>query len=225
MERDLDLAVMVDDGRYDVTFRTYTWDPWTVSLGRHQPPSSINDRLIREQGFGIVQRPTGGRAVFHAEELTYALAVRSDHPKDVYRLTHELLLRALGTIVPGQLDHTSKPMDLREHYASSGSLGSVCFTANAPTEIMAEGRKVVGSAQRILDNGVILQHGSILIGTAHEKIAAFIGRDGREVLRVQEALRRSAVSLSELTGSTLTPTDVATAVHHVVTAERLRNLL
>ena len=225
MERDLELAAMVEAGRYDVAFRTYTWDPWTVSLGKHQPPSSINARLIHERGFGIVQRPTGGRAVFHAEELTYALAVRSDHPKDVYRVAHELLLRALDMIVPGQLDHTSKPMDLREHYASSGSLGSVCFTANAPTEIMAGGRKVVGSAQRVLDNGVILQHGSILIGKAHEMIAEFTGRDGREILRVQEALRRSAVSLAELTKSTLTVTEVVDAVHTVVTADRLRNFM
>ena len=225
MARDLELASDVEHGRLNVAFRTYAWNPWTISLGKHQTRESIRANLAEQRGYDIVQRPTGGRAVFHAEEITYALAVRSTQPKVVYQQIHELLLSALSHLVPGQLNHTVKPTDLREHYASSGALGTACFTAHAPTEIMADGRKVVGSAQRVLPSGVILQHGSILLGPAHLEVAELIGQTPEETRRLREALQRAAVSLSELVSNSVSVRDAATAIHDVVTADTLRNLM
>ncbi|RPI67736.1 MAG: hypothetical protein EHM43_06735, partial [Ignavibacteriae bacterium] len=94
MARDLELLEMVRSGGLDLAFRTYTWDPWAVSLGKHQQTEAIDVAETQRRGFDIVHRPTGGRAVLHARELTYCIAVRGK-PQDVYAQVHSALYEAL----------------------------------------------------------------------------------------------------------------------------------
>ena len=55
--------------------RTYTWAPFALSFGANEPALKRYDRdAISARGLSVVRRPTGGRAVWHAEELTYAVA-------------------------------------------------------------------------------------------------------------------------------------------------------
>ena len=224
MDRDLELARAVSDGTYDVAFRTYTWSPWAVSLGRHQSAEHVQESTIRDLGYHLVTRPTGGRAVLHAEELTYCLAVRTPSAKALYSSFHDYLLLALEPLVPGkQLSHTSTPMDLREHYRSGGAFGQACFAAHAPTEIVANGRKVVGSAQRVLPGGVVLMHGSILCGPAHMQITSLIRATEQEREHLKEHLEQSSVSLQELGCPITDPSEVANAVHAGISSEVLRS--
>src|SRR3954471_22350946 len=58
--------------------RLYSWSPYTLSLGHNQSDEGIDESLLRDRGYGLVRRPTGGRAVFHAEEITYAVAMPSN---------------------------------------------------------------------------------------------------------------------------------------------------
>src|SRR5262249_1022122 len=61
------------------TLRFYTWDPPAVSLGRFQDPGrGIDWAACRDWGWGVVRRPTGGRAVLHHRELTYSLTLPPD---------------------------------------------------------------------------------------------------------------------------------------------------
>src|SRR5438309_978013 len=54
--------------------RFYTWDPPTLSLGYFQPfATRLADPLLAR--LPVVRRPTGGGAIVHHHELTYALAV------------------------------------------------------------------------------------------------------------------------------------------------------
>ncbi len=198
MARDLELLESVRRGDLELAFRTYQWDPWTVSLGKHQRLASINVDEAHQRGFDIVHRPTGGRAVLHAQEITYCIAVRGV-PTVVYAAVHQALHSALETYLPDDLTFEQSPTDLRQHYASATPMGQVCFTSSARTEIMAGGRKLVGSAQRLVD-GVVLQHGSILLGPGHEQIAdlLFLDIPARDMLRQQ--LASTSVTLSELLG-------------------------
>ena len=132
--------------------RLYEWAEPTVSFGRNEPASRIPG--ITE----YVRRPTGGRAVLHHGELTYAVALPErayGGPRRVYYAVNEALvggLRLLGADVT---------------LAGAGPAlrpdAGPCFDEPAEGEIVAAGGKLVGSAQARM-GGALLQHGSILIG-------------------------------------------------------------
>src|SRR5437867_13293237 len=58
------------------TLRIYSWLRPTLSLGAHQPSSDTDLRACRRLGVDLVRRPTGGGAVLHDVEVTYAVAAR-----------------------------------------------------------------------------------------------------------------------------------------------------
>ncbi|MGC9317440.1 MAG: lipoate--protein ligase family protein, partial [Armatimonadota bacterium] len=77
----VDEAIMqsVARGEAPPTLRLYGWQPPAVSLGYHQHLDEGIDRTaVRERGYDIVRRPTGGRAILHADELTYSFCIRQD---------------------------------------------------------------------------------------------------------------------------------------------------
>lgn len=150
----LDLAVA--EGRS--VLRLYHWNPHCLSFGRHEPARRRYDRgRVEAMGLDVVRRPTGGRAVWHARELTYALAAPTAGVslRQVYRAVHAMLADAIGALgVPVVLapepDRTPRPAD------------GPCFAAPVGGELLWRGRKVVGSAQ-LRAGDAFLQHGSVLL--------------------------------------------------------------
>ncbi|MFN4986315.1 MAG: biotin/lipoate A/B protein ligase family protein [Ignavibacteria bacterium] len=205
MELDLELHASVHTGRCDVGLRLYSWDPWCVSLGKHQSTDGLNAEALSRYELDVVHRPTGGRAVLHANEVTYCLCVSMpDTTKSqvVYAAVHDLLYAVLSPVAPA-LSHASLSTDLRMHYSAQQPLGQACFTSHAKSEILWGQRKVVGSAQRVMD-GVLLQHGSILCGPEHEILAHIIAPNPESLSGVEQALKRSSASLSEAAGAEVT---------------------
>jgi lipoate-protein ligase A len=153
--------------------RFYQWQPYCLSLGHHQSWDSVDHERCCKDGIDVVVRPTGGRAVLHAEELTYSVILPVDElgsVHHVYRRISEALaegLRAVG--VPAHVARQGD--DLRSHYRSVP--GASCFSSSTEYEIQIDGRKIVGSAQRRSD-GAMLQHGSILIGPFHRRIVNYL---------------------------------------------------
>ena len=138
--------------------RLYQWAPHCLSFGRHEPATRRYDReRITELGLDTVRRPTGGRAVWHAEEVTYAVAAPGERlgslPAAYLEIHHMLAdaLRGLGANASLAAPGWTPPLD-----------AGACFSQPAGGEIMIEGRKVVGSAQ-LRQGGALLQHGSILL--------------------------------------------------------------
>ena len=77
MMRDLELAENLrDDPGVPNVLRLYSWKPYCISIGYQQDESSIDRNRCADAGVDIIRRPTGGRAVYHAEELTYAVIMR-----------------------------------------------------------------------------------------------------------------------------------------------------
>ncbi len=140
--------------------RLYEWSGPTVSLGRNQPARNRYDldRAARG-GIEFVRRPTGGRAVLHDRELTYA-AVLPDSafggPRAIYGRVQRALAHAL-------CDAGAKAQQepLSEAGAPRPST-QPCFGVALPGEVTLDGRKVVGSAQARV-SGAVLQHGAILL--------------------------------------------------------------
>jgi lipoate-protein ligase A len=143
--------------------RAYGWSEATLSLGYFQRIAEL-EAEPRWQFAPRVRRATGGGAIWHDHELTYALVLPSNHPR---ARPHTALYQAVHSAIAGILRqqgveaHRRGPGSARDHERSLGR-PFLCFTDRDPEDIVTDGFKVVGSAQR-RQGGAILQHGSILL--------------------------------------------------------------
>lgn len=144
-------------------FRTYEWSTPTLSLGYFQSRAEA-DADPRWTDVPIVRRATGGGAIWHDRELTYALALPSTHPlarrsKETYRCVHE--------VVAGLMVERGVPARRRgEDGARVGrDRPLLCFLDRDAEDLVVSGTKVLGSAQR-RRAGALLQHGSLRVGNA-----------------------------------------------------------
>jgi len=164
----LDDALLQDAARTGrPTLRLYRWSPACLSFGRNEPALVRYDRAAIERlGIAVVRRPTGGRAVWHDAELTYAVAAPValfGTLAESYRAIHVRLadgLRALG--VRAEL--------AAPRHASAVGAGP-CFATPVGGEVLVDGKKVVGSAQ-VRHGSAFLQHGSILLDGSQEVLQA-----------------------------------------------------
>jgi len=141
------------------TLRLYAWQPACLSLGRAQPLADVDRGALRAAGFDLVRRPTGGKAILHADELTYSLIAPEKEPRvaggivESYRRLSAGPVRALERLGAAGIE-----TDLRAERRASE--GPVCFEEPSAYEITAGGRKLVGSAQ-MRAQGAVLQHGAL----------------------------------------------------------------
>lgn len=144
--------------------RFYRWSPACLSFGRNQRARDIYDReRARSLGIDVVRRPTGGLAVLHDAELTYAVIAPVGvlgGPRVTYARINEALAAGLQTLgAPAELAAGAR----RESAAAATfAAAAPCFEVPAAGEVIAQGRKLVGSAQRV-ERRTLLQHGSILL--------------------------------------------------------------
>lgn len=143
-----------------VWFRTYGWTVPTLSLGYFQ---SVADRDAdpRWRDVPFVRRPTGGGAIWHDLEVTYALAIPRGHPLARQSVA---LYHAVHSAIAGLLQEQGVGAVRRGLAAPENRAGRpfLCFTDRDPEDIVAGGVKIVGSAQR-RRSGATLQHGSMLL--------------------------------------------------------------
>lgn len=212
MERDESLAQELLRGGETPVLRLYRWEPWSISLGLHQDRGEIIEERCRRDLIDVVQRPTGGRAILHAEELTYSVVMLAETEGegkgagvlDVYKMIAEALVCGLKHFgVEAELQR-SQPV-FSELYQSPASV--TCFTSSARYEIEVNGRKLVGSAQRRYRKGsreVVLQHGSILTGPAHKAIVDYLRLEKSETRKqVARELESKTTDLATATGSSV----------------------
>ncbi|MFP4528327.1 MAG: biotin/lipoate A/B protein ligase family protein [Candidatus Kapaibacterium sp.] len=201
MDFDYGRTLEVQKGAARPMFRLYGWEPWTVSLGANQKAEDIDADECKRLGFGLVRRPTGGRAVLHADELTYSVVMSIPEKltvHDIYRRVHEVLVDAFAGL-GCELEFEKAQADFRRHYRQSG-MSAACFASSARYEIEWQGRKIVGSAQRRFGD-VLLQHGSILLGPGHERLADVIAGKGERTRMVLKSFMEShAATLSQAAG-------------------------
>lgn len=181
------------------TLRFYGWKPPAISIGYNQSMDDFDVGRISAAGLNIVRRPTGGRAIFHSDEVTYSVVMQLDNigPRAVYRFINEGLLNGLRHLgVDAEL--TGNGTDFPEFYKSPSSIP--CFSSSAKCEIQYKGRKLVGSAQRRYGKA-ILQHGSILLGPEHRKLVDFLAPQLDKVKdKLEEEITARTIDLYEILG-------------------------
>ena len=209
------IAQQVAEGESPPTVRFYTWNPYTISLGYNQKTKEINYQSCKRDGIGLVRRPTGGRAILHAEELTYAVIFDSTALffRSKILETYLLIARALVTGVR-RLGIGAELV--RSNSDSSTNLTKpasrfLCFSTASAFEIVVEGRKLIGSAQRRWP-GVVLQHGSLLLGHAHLNLPYYLNLTTDEQAHWRKELEASTICLKDILQHQPTILDVVEAI-------------
>jgi lipoate-protein ligase A len=187
--------------------RFYQWQDATVSLGKNQTAEKAValDYCLRHK-IPVVHRPTGGRAVYHDEELTYAV-VSNDATLFGPSLSSAYLcigralrtgLRELGI----NCEMTRGSWETAQTFRNN--LKQPCFAAPSRYELTVESRKIAGSAQRRLRN-CFLQHGSIPLSINYEKWSS--------VLDFKPAqLHAKVISVAEAAGHPVTFADLVSVL-------------
>ena len=169
----------------DPILRLYRWSPWAVTYGYHQAPDTFDVAAAADRGWDVVRRPTGGRAILHAQELTYAVvgtspcALFGDTLHQTYTTINRALMKFLREL--GLSPEVSAGESLEE------ARGAVCFQTAGRHEVTVGGRKIIGSAQR-RSGEVFLQHGSILTGSAHVDLLELLPSSERTEGRRRELI-------------------------------------
>jgi len=201
MSYDMNLAENTEPER--ATLRLYKWKPYCVSLGANQEFKTINIKKAYDNNIDLVERPTGGRAILHSEEFTYSVVYPLDNESSPKQLYLEINL----ALKKGMIFYNSKldKIELEEeqpHFPSfyMNRRSDLCFAVSAKNELKFEGKKLVGSAQRKMNNSV-LQHGSILCGGFHKNIVDYLFLNDEEVGQMKEEIINTTTDLRSILGS------------------------
>jgi len=194
MQQDFALLEEMERSNLQPVLRFYEWSEPTLSLGYHQSQDVLETERMTRDGVPFVRRPTGGAAVLHSQELTYAIVIPTGGESEVAAMLLEGVsqaiaggLRAIG--VEAQVSSRGEPLTALKNRTS-------CFLRTSHWEVTVRGRKIVGSAQRKLARA-LLQHGSILTGDDHLRIVDYLklpDESARSALR--DRLREHSTSVT-----------------------------
>ena len=150
--------------------RVYSWERPAVSFGYFQRfPANLAD------GRELVRRPTGGGIVYHGADTTYTVVVPPGHrlfemsTSEAYCALHKAVATALSLRV-----------ELCATALESPRGGYECFQKPVAGDVVADGKKLAGAAQRRAKTGMLHQGSIATILTADQLIAGF-----RKVLRAE----------------------------------------
>lgn len=199
MRRDLELFNSFEAGELTPTLRFYSWQPQCLTLGyARKIEREIDRERAQKLGWDVVVRPTGGGIVFHNEaEVTYSLVIAKDDPQlpsgliPAYKKISEAVVAGLKLIgVPAEVRQANWPLP------AAGS--TLCFSYPTEYEVVAQGKKIVGSAQK-RGKKALLQQGSIFVRrTPDEAFTMLLNpADGTEAISVEELIGRE-ISFNEL---------------------------
>lgn len=166
------LALSASTG--DSIVRLYRWDKPTITLGFMQSPDILDRKILAKEGIEWIRRPTGGRAVLHHNDITYSVAF----PRSELRLgtslleTYKIVAMCLEAGLERAGVHASRHDSCIDPRLVRRESKLPCFLAPNRDEIMANGRKLFGSAQKRTRDAV-LQHGSIPVSTDFRKLPRY----------------------------------------------------
>ena len=183
------------------SLRFYTWSEPTLSLGYFQ---RAEERAGALAGLPWVRRATGGAAIVHHHELTYALALP---PGGAWASREHWICRAHHIV-----QRVLRAYGVESHAVICGEeqkLGEVvCFLHQTPGDLLIGGSKVAGSAQRKM-RGALLQHGSILLHRSEfaPSLPGICDAPGAPEIAAEELARKLTEEFAADTGWDVTPGD------------------
>jgi lipoyl(octanoyl) transferase len=159
------------------TLRLYGWAVPSVTIGYFQKITEINVDYCRLNDIPVVRRITGGRAILHADEMTYSLSVRTkgqftggllDSYRRISAAFHGAFIKA------GMSPELTLNSRLRRLSSQHGVRSPLCFKSVSYGELTIQEMKVIGSAQKRWPDG-LLQQGAIPFSLDRDKISRVFG--------------------------------------------------
>jgi lipoyl(octanoyl) transferase len=197
----VDEAILEAVGRKESlpTLRLFSWQPACLSLGYAQPIQDVDLDKLRDQGWDLVRRLTGGRAVLHVDELTYSVSGPIDEPRLAGTVLESYSRIAVALVKA--LNNLGLPVQVQEYLPRGNSTTNpVCFQEPSTYEITVQGKKLIGSAQVRRKEGM-LQHGALpLFGDLGRitQVLAYTDEPSRDQSRIQ--LLKHAITVSDALG-------------------------
>jgi lipoate-protein ligase A len=185
------------------TLRLYGWERPAVSLGYFQDiKKEVDIEACRHRQIPIVRRPTGGKAVLHEGDMTYAVVAgerNSLFPTDIlgtYRIISGCIAQGLASLgIEADMAADSRVLE-------GDSLKASCFSSPSRYELLVRNRKICGSAQ-VRSRGVFLQHGSILMDFDPFKTCEVLLPHSKDGEGQAALLKQSVTSILEQAGSSV----------------------
>jgi lipoyl(octanoyl) transferase len=197
----IDEAIFQETVRYkkSPTLRFYGWQPAAVSIGYFQDlDTEVNAARCRDAGVDIVRRITGGKAVFHGDDLTYSVMSCDQgkiFPADIlgtYRIISECIALGLSYLgIQTTLEETGRSV-------KNADFKSCCFSYPSRNELLIAGRKKICGSAQMRSQGGFLQHGSLPISFDHLLTASFLLPSRTE--KQLELLRDSVAAINDEAG-------------------------
>jgi lipoate-protein ligase A len=163
MAIDESLLCLFKPGVSDPILRIYGWNPPSLSLGRFQNAEEVLDvERCRADSMPVIRRVSGGGVIYHADELTYSIVCSPEQISSVSSVKESF------RILTGFLINFYHSLNLNASYALDivsdderlGARTAFCFAGKESFDILIDGKKIGGNAQR-RNRNVIFQHGSI----------------------------------------------------------------
>jgi len=195
--------------------RIYSWQPFAISIGHHQKLAEIDFGKCSSENIDVVRRPTGGRAIFHAQEVTYAVIIPKESnlysrsTLDIYNLISSALVNGLNRLGANLVLERKENLDGE---FKTYNQKFACFAASAKYEIHYRSKKLVGSAQWRLENA-LLQHGSILLGNEHLNLFDYLtGTTNGKLENFKELLNEKTTCLGTILNREVNYNEVVSAM-------------
>jgi lipoate-protein ligase A len=206
------------NGRVKPTLRLYSWSPPCLSLGYAQPVADVDRGRLENYGWDLVRRPTGGKAILHTDELTYAVIAPLSEPRlagGVLESYQRLSAALIGAMT--SLGLSVQALEKTPSENQQATANPVCFETPSNYEITIARKKIIGSAQARRREGV-LQHGSFpLTGDLTRITSALYFPDGSQRAQAAERLLQRATTAEAILGY---PLDWSTAAQAFADAFR-----
>jgi lipoate-protein ligase A len=171
--------------------RVYSWASPAWTFGYFQKLQTVQEAL-GNSGFSLMRRWTGGGMVDHTQDLPYSLILPSHHPwahqtaKESYRLIHTALLKSLqAQKINASLQH------------GEPQTGAQCFQSPVTADVMLDGQKIAGAAQRRSRHG-LLHQGSIQFPNGTLNGRALLQELGGALMSTVETTTLSTAAIEEI---------------------------
>ncbi len=195
MARDEAILTAVGRGDSPPTIRFYRWDPPTISLGYFQSYSDYAALPAPAGELAVVRRQTGGGAILHDLELTYSVTLPLGH-EFVAQGRANLLYERVHAAFAALLNRSGVPVERGPAGGTCSHNGPFfCFERHSCFDVLAGGRKILGSAQRRTAEAV-LQHGSLVLDRRFEQWTCATVRQYAPDLDILDHLQPIAVAIA-----------------------------
>jgi lipoate-protein ligase A len=139
--------------------RFFSWQSPALSFGYFAKFAHVVSYAGKRD---LVRRWTGGGIVFHGDDLTYSIVIPASDPSfressmTIYERVHRALAHAIGAraSVAEGVDPGGTVVALQ---AAVTTKGYNCFANPVHADVMMDGRKIAGAAQRRTHRGLLHQ--------------------------------------------------------------------